>query len=204
MKKVWSVITTVIVAAVVVAAVLLVGVRIFGYTPFAILSPSMTPTYAPGDLVYVKAVPFEELKPGDVVTFAISEDKTVTHRIVEIDAEEQCVYTKGDANDTRDGAPAYYVNIVGTVRFSIPKLGYVSSFLSTSRGKYIGIMAICILILILVLPELFKAFAASDRKGKAVTVSDTEAAEASTENASFDNTAESPNGPSSNSTNGDR
>jgi signal peptidase len=47
LKRLWNIVTTVLVAAVVLLAVLLVGVRLVGLTPFVVLSGSMEPTYPP-------------------------------------------------------------------------------------------------------------------------------------------------------------
>ena len=54
MKKLWNMITTVLVALVVILAILLVGVRVIGLTPYVVLSGSMEPTYHTGSLIYVK------------------------------------------------------------------------------------------------------------------------------------------------------
>lgn len=49
LKRLWNIVTTVLVAAVVLLAVLLVGVRLVGLTPFVVLSGSMEPTYPTGE-----------------------------------------------------------------------------------------------------------------------------------------------------------
>ena len=162
-KKVINIVSTVIVVIFVAFAVLLVGVRAIGFTPFAILSPSMSPKYMPGDLIYVKNVPPEKIKKGDVLTFVISDNTVVTHRVDDVDREKKCFYTKGDANTTRDTSPVYYDNTLGVVKFSIPKLGYVSNFISTKNGRYIAGACIVVLILLFLLPEFFKG---KDDKGK--------------------------------------
>ena len=52
-KKIWNVVSTVLVAAVVLLAVLLVGVRLFGLQVYTVLSGSMEPAYPVGSLIYV-------------------------------------------------------------------------------------------------------------------------------------------------------
>mgnify|MGYP002733278848 CR=1 FL=1 len=74
LKKVWNVVTSILVSAAVVLAVLLAGVRLFGLQVFAVLSGSMEPTYHVGALVYVKEADAFELESGDVITFMVDED----------------------------------------------------------------------------------------------------------------------------------
>lgn len=62
MKKLWNMITTVLVALVVILAILLVGVRVIGLTPYVVLSGSMEPTYHTGSLIYVKKSILSKLK----------------------------------------------------------------------------------------------------------------------------------------------
>lgn len=155
--KIWSAFTWLLVAVVVLIAMALVGVRLFGFKPFAVLSPSMTPKYGVGDLVYALPTDPEEIEVGDVLTFVANAEGTiVTHRVAEVDRENRCFYTKGDANESRDGNPVVYENAVGVVRFSLPKMGYVSSYLTSESGRYAAIAAVLALILLMILPELFK------------------------------------------------
>ena len=56
--------------------------------------------------------------------------------------------TKGDANEVNDGGTVLYDNIVGKVAFSIPLLGYVSSWISSTSGKSIVIGVLLVIMLI--------------------------------------------------------
>ena len=153
----WGISSWILILAVVGLAIALAGVRVLGYTPYAILSPSMTPQYQVGDLVYVKSCPPEEIEVGDVLTFVANENLlVVTHRVADVDRENRCFVTKGDANNSEDLAPVLYENVLGTVRFSLPKLGYVSTYLTSPSGRYAGAAIILTLILLLILPEFFK------------------------------------------------
>ncbi len=157
LRLLWDIATWLLVAAVVVMAVALVGVRVMGYTPFAILSPSMTPKYEVGDLIYVKSKDPVTIEPGEVITFVANEDLlVVTHRVDGVDREARVFFTKGDANESRDGNPVLYENVVGVVAFSLPKLGYVSSYLTSESGRYVGLAVLFFLVLLFILPELFK------------------------------------------------
>lgn len=158
-KKVWNVVTTVLVAIVVVFALLLLGARLVGLQVFNVLSGSMEPNYSVGSLIYVDEVDPFKLQQGDVITFMLNEDTVATHRIVEVvpDDEDPSVVrfkTKGDANESEDGSLVHYKNVIGTPVFKIPKLGYVANFIQNPPGMYIAISAGAILLLLVFLPDL--------------------------------------------------
>jgi signal peptidase I len=156
-KKIWNIATTIIVALVIIMAVLLVGVRLVGLQPYTVLSGSMEPTYHTGSLIYVKNVKPQEVEVGQPITFVLNEDLVVaTHRVVEIDEENQHFYTKGDANTSPDGSPVHFNNLIGVPVFSIPYLGYVATFIQTPPGLYITIAAGAVLLLLIFLPDLLR------------------------------------------------
>ena len=190
LRKLWSVITTLLVAVMVILAVLLVGVRVVGLTPYAVLSGSMEPTYHVGALIYVKDVAPADITVGMPITFVVNEDLLLaTHRVVDIEVittrqeqvldeagnpvlddegnpvveeiplDEPTYYfrTKGDANDAVDGTPVHYKNVVGTPVFSIPYLGYLSSWLQTRQGMIMGICIALVLVILTFLPDLLRA-----------------------------------------------
>lgn len=153
----WNIFTWGLVLTVVLAAVALVGVRVIGCTPYSILSPSMSPNYNVGDLIYVAAANPDEIQVGDVITFVVDENLTVvTHRVDEVDRENRLFYTKGDANESRDGSPVLYENVLGVAVFSLPKLGYVSAYLTSQSGRYVGMAVLLVLILLFILPDMLK------------------------------------------------
>lgn len=159
-KKIWNWCTTVLVALVVILALLLVGARLIGMQVFTVLSGSMEPTYHVGSLIYVKDVDPYKLESGDVITFMLDEDTVATHRIVEVvpDEEDHTVVrfrTKGDANDAEDGSLVHYKNVIGTPVFTIPQLGYVSSYIQNPPGTYVAISGGAFLLLLVFLPDLF-------------------------------------------------
>ncbi len=158
--KVWNVFTSVLVALVVILALLLVGVRLFGMQVFTVLSGSMEPTYHVGSLIYVKETDPMTLQPGDVITFMLDEDTVATHRIVDVipDEEDPSVIrfqTKGDANDAVDGSLVHYKNVLGTPVFTIPKLGYLASYIQNPPGTYVAISVGAVLLALVFLPDLF-------------------------------------------------
>lgn len=78
--------------------------------------------------------------------------------IEEVPLDEPCFYftTKGDANKVEDGAKVYYKNVVGTPVFSIPYLGFLSSFLQTKKGIIVGGCAVLILTILTFVPDLIR------------------------------------------------
>lgn len=160
LRKTVNVLTTCLVVLAVVLAALLVGVRFIGLKPFVVLSGSMRPTYEVGSLIYVKSVDYRELKVGDPITYMISQDTVVTHRIIEILVDDENpdtlrYFTQGDANTAPDGTSVHYKNIIGKPVFSIPYLGYVSNYIQNPPGMYVAIAAGAILILLVFLPDIF-------------------------------------------------
>lgn len=172
-KKVWNIVTTVLVTLVVLIAIALVGVRLVGIQAYVVLSGSMEPEYPTGSLLYVRSVDTNELEVGDVITFMIDDKGTLaTHRIIEIlpDEEDPTVLrfrTKGDNNDIEDGTPVHYLNVVGTPVFNIPKLGYVANFIQNPPGMYIAIGAAVILLILVFMPDMFKEEDEKNKKAKA-------------------------------------
>lgn len=181
LKKIWNIVSTALVVLIVLCAVFLMGSRIMGYHVYTVLSGSMEPEYMVGDLLYVKHVDSRDfsdikdktelekakqekinkilaliedgsLKVKDPITFMLNETTVATHRIVEIDIENYKFITQGDANETTE--EVHFLNLVGEVSFSIPKLGYVSDFIQNPPGMYITIAIGAILILAVFLPDM--------------------------------------------------
>lgn len=158
MKRIWNWISGLLVTLVVLLAIALVGVRLIGLQPYVVLSGSMYPTYDVGSLIYVKSVDYKQLKPGDPITYMVSDDTVVTHRIVEVvpdDTEPDTLWfvTKGDANATEDGAPVHYRNVIGKPVFSIPYLGYVSHYIQSPPGLYVALGGCAVLLVLAFLPS---------------------------------------------------
>lgn len=154
--KVLNIFTTAIVVLVVIFAVLLVGVRLFGIQVFSVISGSMEPEYPVGSLIYVKDVDPSEIEVNDVITYVLPNGTPSTHRVIGIDSANQHFYTKGDANETEDGEPVHFKNLIGTPVFQIPLLGYIAYYIQHPPGMYIAIAAGAVLLILVFLPDLFK------------------------------------------------
>ena len=165
--KLWNVVSSVIVALIVILAILLGGVRLVGLRPFAVLSGSMEPAYHVGALSYVKSCDPSEVQVGDAITFVLDADLNVaTHRVIEIDAENQHFYTKGDANDAPDGSPVHFNNLIGRPVFTIPRLGYFSNWITNPPGMYIAIAAAGVFLILLFLPDVLKKADEADKRAE--------------------------------------
>lgn len=155
LKKIWNIVSSVLVVLMVLCAALLMGSRLIGYRVFNVISGSMEPEYSVGDLIYVKQVDVDSIKIGDDITFILNEDLVVaTHRVVRIEAENQRFYTKGLVNEIEDSEPVHFNNVIGVPKFAIPKLGYVSDFIQNPPGIYITIGVGFALILAVFLPDM--------------------------------------------------
>ena len=160
-KKAVDVVTTVLFVLVIIVAFLLVGVRIFGLTPYTVLSGSMEPEYHVGSLIYVKNTSAAELDVGDPVTYKVG-STVVTHRIIEVivndnDPTDVSYRTQGDANDTPDGDPVHISQVIGKPVFDIPLLGYVAYYVRTPVGIGVTVSVIVLLLVLTFLPDLIRS-----------------------------------------------
>ncbi|WP_290459805.1 signal peptidase I [Romboutsia ilealis] len=102
--------------------------EIIGYRSYTVLSGSMEPKFYPGDIVITKHKNKTDIKINDIVTYRDNDGVIITHRIIEETPEGYI--TKGDNNNVEDADVLTKENIIGEVKFSIPKIGYVMDFLS--------------------------------------------------------------------------
>ena len=155
-KRLGYFISIILIAAICLFAVSFIFARIFGAGAYAVTSGSMEPAYDTGSLIYLKDVDTNQLKKGDVITFAQAENMVVTHRITKVTERsgELWFITKGDANDTTDASPVYYKNVIGSPAFQIPLIGYVVTFAKQPPGIYLVIALIVLLVVLSVMPML--------------------------------------------------
>ena len=156
LNAICSTLSGIIIAALAAIAIALILPKLLGMGEYVVLSGSMEPTIHVGAIVYDKAMDASTLREGDVVTYRLSADALVTHRVTVIDREEKTVITKGDANDTPDANPIPFDNIVGVVKFNIPYLGFIAKYMKTGLGIGVICGILVILIILNALPDLFK------------------------------------------------
>lgn len=155
MKKVWSVISSVLIGLVAVLAVCmmiftLVSVTtfdqsdrsIFGYKMLVVLSDSMSATdFKAGDLIFVKETDPQELEEGDIIAY-ISQDSgnygaTVTHKIrrAATDSEDNPGFiTYGTTTGTDDPMVVTWQYVLGQYRMRLPGVGTFFAYLKTVPG----------------------------------------------------------------------
>lgn len=156
-KKAWNVVVNMLVIVVVILAILLVGVRLFGVQVYSVISGSMEPDYPVGSLIYVRKAEPEEIKVNDVITFVLPNEMPATHRVIEIDNENEHFLTKGDNNDEVDGSPVHFENLIGKPVLCIPYLGYVAHYIQTPPGIYSAVAGGAVLLTLVFLPDIFKS-----------------------------------------------
>lgn len=105
----------------------------------AIVSNSMKPVFQRGDAVFLEKVSEKEIKlvkKGNVVVYN-NNGIYVVHRVIDIEKKNNTyIYTfKGDNNDVADDKKVYANQIVGIVKFSIPKVGYPSVWITEQLSK---------------------------------------------------------------------
>lgn len=117
---------------------------VLGFEPRVVQTGSMSGAIDRGDVVLVQdPVPQEMLAPGTILTFDLPDfgDVVVTHRIVEVDAAG-AIWTKGDANATRDSMPVPRENIHGMARLLVPAIGLPSVWLAEGRVWLVVVLAL--------------------------------------------------------------
>ncbi len=126
---------------------------LFGRSLITIESPSMSPTYKVGDMVFMEKLSDEtkkELQVGDIITYRAPEDingdgqigDINTHRIESVDHSDGTIVTKGDNNLIADKYTIGYNDIIGkcTDTGKIGGLGNVINFLRSSLGFFLCIV----------------------------------------------------------------
>ena len=106
----------------------------FKYQPIAVLSNSMYPTFSRGDAVIVEKInskdinQLKKLEKGNILYFS-KDGNLIIHRItaVEYESENRVLFhTKGDNNNSEDGWVVTNEEVLGTVKFMAPIVGYPS------------------------------------------------------------------------------
>ena len=158
LSKILNFLATLIIALIVALCSVIMLPRVFGYEVYGILSGSMLPNYPIGSIIYVDQVDASEIKVGDVITFNMAADSNVvaTHRVVEINSEEETFTTKGDNNDDVDSSTVSFQRLIGRVVLCVPVLGYIASFIQSSHGIIACIAAIAIVFILWFLSDHLK------------------------------------------------
>jgi signal peptidase len=111
----------------------------------------MAPAIPIGSVVITARTPEEALKPGDVITYSLTEgtNDLVTHRIASRYAKPHYFITRGEANKQDDPIPVHYSQVVGKVILTLPMLGHVVDSFSSPLSAALLITMIFLLAAIL-------------------------------------------------------
>jgi signal peptidase len=144
----WTGLSAGILALTLGLAALVIGLpAAVGGMPLTVLSASMEPAYSPGDLIVVKPTPAQDIQVGDVITYQVrSGDPTrITHRVI---ARSTTAFgttsfrAQGDANAAPDDQLVTEVQVLGTLWYHLPGLGWITTVLTgTTRSWLIPVVA---------------------------------------------------------------
>ena len=104
---------------------------------YVVLTASMTPAISPGDVVIVAEQSPETISEGDIITFNRGDENVpTTHRVIGVaeTANGPEFETKGDANEDPDASTVSQDQLIGSVILTIPLIGYVTQFASSTIG----------------------------------------------------------------------
>ena len=155
----------------VVCIVATIAIVAFDMKPLVFRSGSMSPAIDTGALAYAKGTPVGDLKPGDIVSVENSSETRITHRItaIEPNGSRAALTLKGDANEDAD-AVLYVVSSADRVLFSIPRAGYVVSWLSGPIGIFAGGLLVGLLSIVAFTPGRNRKRGGNKRDGALVAV----------------------------------
>jgi signal peptidase len=152
-------------AGVVAACLALVGLglipRTGWYRPVTVLSGSMRPAFAPGDVVVVTPEPLRAVRVGQIISYRIpiGDHHVQTHRVIKVirAGGRILVRTKGDANDAAD---PWTAQLHGTtawrVRAVVPKLGWAIFWLRSPLVHRLTVLVAPLLLALIALLEIWR------------------------------------------------
>ncbi len=161
LSQVGQILTATFSATLVALAVAVLAPIFAGWHPFIVFTGSMEPNIHIGSVVVVQPVGFENLQPGDVITFSVPQNPgmPVTHRVVKIerslDTGKWVVTTKGDANPESDIWTVGQEQAVGRVVYAVPLVGRLLVAIASPSVRNVALAAIAVLILIRLVASRF-------------------------------------------------
>lgn len=139
---------------------------IFGHTMLQVVSPSMEPELKIGSVVMVKKAQTSEVKEGDIISFYTKDpdiyNSVVTHRVVDIEmrSSDTVLYTKGDANPSRDAYPVKNNQMIGKVT-GISNI--IGSFVMLLSYKWVFALFIIVPMLYILISNVCKLISSAMR-----------------------------------------
>jgi len=131
------------------------------YRTETVLSGSMRPTFAPGDLVVVTPEPIADVRVGQMISYHIpvADHHVQTHRVIAVERRggQTFVRTKGDANNARD---PWLARLNGTtawqVRAVVPKAGWGIVWLRSPQVRRLAVFGAPLLLALLGLWRIWR------------------------------------------------
>lgn len=151
--------------ALVVALAALIGLgllpRTGWYRPVTVLSGSMEPAFAPGDMVVATPEPVGAVRVGQVISYRIpvGDHHVQSHRVIGVLRRngEVSVRTKGDANATADPWTAtLHGDTVWRVRTVLPKLGWIVFWLRSPLVHQLTLFLAPLLLAVLAVLQIWR------------------------------------------------
>jgi signal peptidase len=116
-----------------------------GWSPSVVVTGSMEPSIAPGDIVVTAPIEPAALRLGYVIRFRDPSDAHpyLLHRIVKVNTDGTLV-TKGDANQTEDSTPVPTANVTGVARLRVPLIGLPAVWLRNGQFLQLGLVLVAV------------------------------------------------------------
>ena len=150
--KICDLLSCFIIVIIMVAGSCLYLPKCLGYKTYCVLGTSMEREIPLGSLVYMKEVPKEMIKEGDVIVFKKNrkekEEEGVIRKVVEFNQKKGGYVTKAEQSQYADASIVKYEDIVGKVKKVLPFGGFVILFFQTKCG-FIGAVGIVVLLIVL-------------------------------------------------------
>lgn len=127
---------------------------------YVVVSNSMAPKLHAGDVVFVYETDPQAIEEGDVITYYSPDGGMVTtHQVVGVteQGDQRYFKTKGIANEEADPTRLPATAVIGKVRFHLPWLGHVTTFISSRVGIVLFVIVPAGLLVVLELLDVVKA-----------------------------------------------
>jgi signal peptidase len=133
--------------------------RLLGKPVLVVLTGSMEPQLATGDVVIESRISPLDARVGDVVTFRNPErsERLITHRVRRVQAidGEVSFTTKGDANNAVETWRIARHGGIGRVEYRLPKLGYAVAWISRPSARLLLVVIPALLLGLLELKRIW-------------------------------------------------
>lgn len=122
---------------------LLFSNNVAGLSIYVINDDNMQPTYQKGSIVYVKEKSFEDIKVGDTITYIANSNLDIkSNRVIDKDIEQKLFKLQGDKSSIPKEKLVHDNNILGTIEYSIPHVGFIYTFIRSDMGLITLIISI--------------------------------------------------------------